>query len=57
MPNWQPFRKIPFRRGGRKTLATLSADVRRPTLLIGALLKEKGFDVWILALEIKKPDA
>lgn len=45
MPNWEEFKKIPFRRGGRKTIATLTGDVRRPILLIGALLREQGFDV------------
>jgi hypothetical protein len=43
--DWKTFKKVPFRRGGNKTLGTLSADARRPILLIGALLREQGFDV------------
>ena len=45
MPNWERFTKLPFRRGGKKTIATLSGDAKRPILLIGALLREQGFDV------------
>lgn len=45
MANWIPFKHTPFRGGGRKTLATLTGDSRRPILLIGALLREQGFDV------------
>jgi hypothetical protein len=42
---WEPYKKRPFLRGGVKRLGTLANSGRYAQLLIGALLREKGFDV------------
>ena len=43
--HWQPYTKQPFTRGGSKKLGTLVANGRGAYLIIGALLRQKGFDV------------
>jgi len=43
--HWQTLTRTGYKGGGKRTLATLTADASRPILLIGRLLIDRGFNV------------